>query len=114
MAAGLNVSSQSLLARNLKRWAGHDPPLVNCFYGPKTHRHAPLEWVQIPLVTDLVLWAAEERVPAAKGEVGPNLPLVVKAVRRLAMLNSAGTTLDSWKTLDGLIARLGGELENRR
>ena len=114
LAARLKVDSQSLLARNLKRWAGHDPPLVNCFYGPKTHRHPPLESVQVPLVTDLVLWAAEVRVPAAKGEVGPNLSSVVDAVRRLAMLNSAGTTLDSWKTLQDLIARLDAELEGRR
>ena len=114
MAAQLNVSSQSLLARDLKRWAGHDPLFLNCFYGPKTHRHPPLEWVPVPLVTDLVLSAAEVRFLAAKGGVGLNLSLVVEAVRLLAMLNSAGTTLDLWKTLQGLIARLDAELENRR
>ena len=114
LAARLKVGSQSLLARHRKRWTGHDPPLVNCFYGTKTHRHPPLESVQVPLVTDLVLWAAEVRVPAAKGEVGPNLSLVVDAVRRLAMLNSAGTTLDSSRTLQDLIARLDAELEGRR
>ena len=35
-------------------------------------------------------WAAEVHVPAAKGEVGPNLPLAVETVWYLAMLDSAG------------------------
>ena len=104
---------QALLTRTLNRWQARTPPLVECFYGPKVTRHPPLEWVQVPLVTDLILWAAEVRVPTLRGREGPTVSLVASTVENLATLGSTGSSVDSWRTLQELNADLEQQIQQR-
>ena len=99
--------SHTVLARSLKRWEERDRPLVKRFYGPRTTRYAPVAYVQVPLVTELVLWSAETLVPTTKGQFGPNVALVARSVELLAKVGTTGSTIGSFKDLE----RLNGELK---
>ena len=112
LAQRLDVAP-ALLTRTLNRWQARTPPLVECFYGPKVTRHPPLEWVQVPLVTDLILWAAEVRVPTLRGRQGPTVSLVASTVENLATLGSTGPSVDSWRTLRELNADLEQQIQQR-
>jgi hypothetical protein len=103
----------ALLTRTLNRWQARTPPLVECFYGPRVKRHPPLGWVQVPLVTDLILWAAEVRVPTLQGRHGPTVSLVASTVENLATLGSTGSSVDSWRTLQELNADLEQQIQQR-
>ena len=101
------VGFQGVLARSLKRWEERDRPLVKRFYGPRTTRYAPVAYVQVPLVTELVLWSAETLVPTTRGELGPNVALVARSAELLAAVGTTGSTIGLVKDLE----RLNGELK---
>ena len=112
LADRLDVS-HTVLARNLKRWEERDRPLVRRFYGSKTTRYAPVSYVQVPLVTELVLWSAETLVPAARGELGPNVALVARSVELLATVGTTGSTIGTFKDLERLNEQLEQQLAHR-
>ena len=95
LAERLEVS-HTVLARSLQRWEERDRPLVRRFHGPRTTRYAPVTYVQVPLVTELVLWSAETLVPTVKGQLGPFAVLVARSAELLATVGTTGPAVGSF------------------
>ena len=67
----------STMSANLNRWRLGDHPMVVTYYGAKRTRHPPLRLVQLPDVTDLMVWAAEARLPYLVAQrSAPSLPQI--------------------------------------
>jgi len=49
------------LCRNLNGWQDRQPPLVVTGHGKRTRARAPVAIIQIPLLTEWLLWTAEAR-----------------------------------------------------
>jgi len=49
------------LCRNLNGWENRQPPLVVTGHGKRTRARAPVAIIQIPLLTEWLLWTAEAR-----------------------------------------------------
>jgi hypothetical protein len=82
----------------------------------------PLHAVQLPVASDLVLWAATTRAAVDEVDGRPPHPLLVAdAAERLAMLGTTGPASGTWPDLDdavedlgAAIGRKGGEAPRRR
>ncbi len=113
---------QRTLSGHLETWRRTRPRMVQVFAGRKSRGVAPLVAVQIPVATDLVLWAAAIRSEVNEQDGRALHPLLVAdAVERLAMLGSAGPAYKTWPLLDDAIddlgttiSRKGGEPPRRR
>ena len=82
---------QRTLSGHLETWRRTRPRMVQVFAGRKSRGVAPLVAVQIPVATDLILWAAAIRSEVNEQDGRALHPLLVAdAVERLAMLGSAG------------------------
>ena len=121
LAERLGVRSATLTER-LAGWSRTRPRMLQAYHGRKVKGVAPLLAVQVPVATDLVLWAAVTRstLDAVDGRF-PHPLLVADAVERLAMLGTTGPVYETWPLLDdavedlgAAIARKGGEPPRRR
>ena len=121
LAERLGVPPRTL-SGHLETWRRTRPRMVQVFAGRKSRGVAPLVAVQIPVATDLVLWAATTRSEVDKQDGrAPHPLLVADAVERLAMLGSTGPAYKTWPLLDDAvddlstaISRKGGEPPRRR
>ena len=105
---------QKNLWRNLKAWEKAEPPMVVVAYGPKSRNNPGLSSVQLPVVTELIVWSAQTRAAIPLGDVGsPHIPLVADAAERLAMLETTGPSFESWQRLDDTVEALGREIAKR-
>ena len=52
------------LCRNLNAWEAHQPPLVVTGHGERTKARAPMVMIQVPFLTQWLLWTAEARAMA--------------------------------------------------
>ena len=59
LALSLGVGDQSTWSRTLNKWSTTEPPLVVCGSAIKGRGRPELEMVQIPLLTDWLLWVAQ-------------------------------------------------------
>ena len=66
LAETLNTDHTTLF-RNLKTWAERPYPLVRTDLGSRSDRQ-PLRWIQIPLLTDWLIWTAEQRARLESGQ----------------------------------------------
>ncbi len=121
LAERLGVRPTTLTDR-LAGWSRTRPRMLQKFHGQKVRGVAPLLAVQVPVATDLVLWAAVTRstLDVVDGRF-PHPLLVADAVERLAMLGTTGPVYETWPLLDdavedlgAAIARKGGEPPRRR
>ena len=105
---------QKNLWRNLKAWEKTEPPMVLVDYGPKSRNNPGLSSVQLPVVTELIVWSAQTRAAIPLGDAGsPHIPLVADAAERLAMLETTGPSFESWQRLDDTVEALGREIRKR-
>lgn len=113
LAERLGVPHRTLTAR-LDGWRRTRPRLVVPYSGRRKAGGAPLVAVQLPAVSDLVLWAATIRaVPDAVDGRPPHPLLVADAAERLAMLDTRGPATDRWPDLDDAIEDLGAAIARR-
>ena len=68
LAETLNTD-HTTLSRNLKTWAKRPYPLVRTDLGSRSDRQ-PLRWIQIPLLTEWLIWTAEQRARLESGQPG--------------------------------------------
>ena len=68
LAETLNTDHTTLF-RNLKTWAKRPYPLVRTDLGSRSDRQ-PLRWIQIPLLTEWLIWTAEQRARLESGQPG--------------------------------------------
>ena len=64
---GLGVdldADYTTLCRNLNAWEAHQPPLVVTGHGERTKARAPMVMIQVPFLTQWLLWTAEARAMA--------------------------------------------------
>jgi len=106
LAKHLDIKNHETLTRNLHSWENSDPQLVRRTLGEKVTRYAPLAWVQIPLITDLILWTAETRIGSTKGNIGVSIDLLNEAVKEFSQRGLPGTTVKSHKELKRALAGL--------
>ena len=66
---GLGVD-YTTLCRNLNGWQDRQPPLVVTGHGKRTRARAPVAIIQIPLLTEWLLWTAEARAHSLAGHRG--------------------------------------------
>ena len=66
LAETLNTDHTTLF-RNLKTWVERPYPLVRTDLGSRSDRQ-PLRWIQIPLLTDWLIWTAEQRARLENGQ----------------------------------------------
>ena len=59
LALKLGVGDQSTWSRTLKKWSTVEPPLVECGSAPKGRGRPQLKIVQIPLLTEWLLWVVQ-------------------------------------------------------
>ena len=69
------------LCRNLNAWEAHQPPLVVTGHGERTKARAPMVMIQVPFLTQWLLWTAEAR---ALSIAEPRGSLDFKAISRIA------------------------------
>ncbi|MED6327710.1 MAG: hypothetical protein VYD46_01670 [Actinomycetota bacterium] len=113
LAERLGVPHRTLTAR-LDGWRRTRPRLLVPYSGRRKAGGAPLVAVQLPAVSDLVLWAATIRaVPDAVDGRPPHPLLVADAAERLAMLDTRGPATDRWPDLDDAIEDLGAAIARR-
>ena len=74
------------MAANLKRWRLGDHPMVVAYYGAKRTRHPPLQLVQLPDITDLLVWAAQALIPYLTSRV--NAPSLGQVTDLLAGISA--------------------------
>lgn len=107
LAERLGVPHRTLTAR-LDGWRRTRPRLVVPYSGRRKAGGAPLVAVQLPAVSDLVLWAATVRAVPDAVDGRPAHPLLVAdAAERLAMLDTRGPATDGWPDLDDAVEDLG-------
>ena len=85
--------------------------MLQAYSGRKVGGVAPLLAVQVPVATDLVLWAALTRsiLDAGDGRV-PHPLLVADAAEHLAMLGTTGPAYETWPLLDDAVGDLGAAI----
>lgn len=121
LAERLGVPHKTLATR-LDGWRRTRPRMVVTFTGRRVRGAAVLHAVQIPVASDLVLWAATTRAAVDEVDGRPPHPLLVAdATERLAMLGATGPAFGTWPDLDdtvedlgAVIGRKGGEAPRRR
>ena len=107
LAERLGVPHRTLTTR-LDGWRRTRPRLVVPYSGRRKAGGAPLVAVQLPAVSDLVLWAATVRAVPDAVDGRPAHPLLVAdAAERLAMLDTRGPATDGWPDLDDAVEDLG-------
>jgi len=62
-------TDHTTLSRNLKTWAERPYPLVRTDFEPLSDCKS-LGWIQIPLLTDWLIWTAEQRARLESGQPG--------------------------------------------
>ena len=110
LAERLGVRPKTL-AGHLTSWRRTRPRMLQAYSGRKAGGVAPLLAVQVPVATDLVLWAALTRsiLDAGDGRV-PHPLLVADAAERLAMLGTTGPAYETWPLLDDAVGDLGAAI----
>lgn len=121
LAERLGVPHRTLATR-LDTWRRTRPRLVVTYAGRRVRGAPVLHALQVPVASDLVLWAATTRAAVDEVDGRPPHPLLVAdAAERLAMLGTTGPASGSWPDLDDAvedlgvaISRKGGEPPRRR
>ena len=110
LAERLGVRPKTLVG-HLTSWRRTRPRMLQAYSGRKVGGVAPLLAVQVPVATDLVLWAALTRsiLDAGDGRV-PHPLLVADAAERLAMLGTTGPAYETWPLLDDAVGDLGAAI----
>ncbi len=107
LAERLGVPHKTLATR-LDGWCRTRPRMVVTFTGRKVRGAVPLHAVQLPVASDLVLWAATTRAAVDEVDGRPPHPLLVAdAAERLAMLGTTGPAFGTWPDLDDAVEDLG-------
>jgi hypothetical protein len=99
----------STMAANLRRWRLGDHPMVVAYYGAKRTRHPPLQLVQLPDITDLLVWAALARIPYLTSRVNaPSLGQVTDLLAYFAEHRATpGSPPETYDEAQRLLRRLG-------
>jgi hypothetical protein len=88
--------------------------MVVTFTGRRARGSTPLHAVQVPVASDLVLWAATTRAALDGVDGRPPHPLLVAdAAERLAMLGTTGPAFGAWPDLDDAVEDLGVAITRR-
>jgi len=113
LAERLGVPHKTLATR-LDSWRRTRPRMVVTFTGRRVRGSTPLHAVQIPVASDLVLWAATTRAAVDEVDGRPPHPLLVAdAAERLAMLGTTGPAFGTWPDLDDAVEDLGKAIARR-
>ena len=113
LAERLGVPHKTLATR-LDGWRRTRPRMVVTFTGRRVRGAAVLHTVQIPVASDLVLWAATTRAAVDEVDGRPPHPLLVAdAAERLAMLGATGPAFGTWPGLDDAVEDLGAAIERK-
>lgn len=113
LAERLGVPHRTLTTR-LDAWRRTRPRLIVSYSGRRKAGGAPLVAVQLPVVSDLVLWAASTRSVLDEVDGRPPHPLLVAdAAERLAMLGTKGPATGAWPDLDDAVEALEAEIRRK-
>ena len=98
----------STMSANLNRWRLGDHPMVVTYYGAKRTRHPPLQLVQLPDITDLLVWAAQARIPYLTSRVNaPSLGQVTDLLAYFAEHRATpGSPPETYDEAQWLLRRL--------
>ena len=98
----------STMSANLNRWRLGDHPMAVTYYGAKRTRHPPLQLVQLPDVTDLMMWTAAARVPCLVAKrSAPSLPQIADLLGYLAEHRATpGSAPETYDEAQWLLRRL--------